>query len=163
MMPSADELQQALVMVRSADHRAVEAQRLARDARTVAVEAKESAAEAKVEAASANEGYRSVYFALGELAAEVSQIKTAITDLGQWVRRTVHDSIRPPAPSVHDIVEAVVEQSAGHPKVTSDRVREISREEARNARNARVAHIAVRVLEILAAAAAGTVLGHLWR
>jgi len=109
-------------MARNADHRANDAQRIARDARTVAIEAKE-------ESRSAIEGYRSVYQALGELTAEVARLAGGQEELSAWVRRAMHDSLRPPAPSHHDIEEVVAraaskaaEETGRHIVIPSDRV-----------------------------------------
>lgn len=125
MMAGTNELQQALAMARSADARASEAHRVAREARDISIEAKQ-------DAQNAVHGYRSLYQALGQLTTEVARLASAQEHLAARIGRAILDSVRPSAPSIHDVeevaekaAEKAVEKTGSHIVIPSDRVRKI--------------------------------------
>ena len=126
---------------------------LAGDARTLAVEAKREA----------RDGYRSVYRGLGEVSEQLGSLTRLVHDLNERVGKMGLDSVRPPAPSHHDLehvakhaAELAVEQSAGHPKIPSERVRAILQRD----RNARIASVVGKALWILIQVGTGVLIGH---
>lgn len=139
---------------------------LARSALGRANEAMRKAEEGVRKGDSAIEGYRTLYEALGEVAAEVAKIAKGLEELAAWVKRAVHDSLRPPAPSQHDLAQVAAiaatkaaEETGRHIVVPSDRIRAVNRADRHEA----IAKAAIKVFWILLTAAVGVIVGKLWR